>query len=397
MRGGGTGIAFPFSSPRPLEMPAEFGWLREKEPVARVTFPTGDRGWLVTRYDDVRTVLTDPRFSRAAATAPDAPRMRPLPADGKSMLGMDPPEHTRLRRLVSRAFAARRIAGMEQGIRDVAGDLVSRMRAAGSPADLVESLAMPLPLSVICQLLGIPYQDRTHFRYCADTMLSLAAAPEAIRAARIEMDGILADLIAARRATPGDDLLSLLITAREEGNALSEEELVAFGTTLLIAGYHTTSSMIVNGALVLLRDPSHYLALVQDPGLIPSATEEILRYSTAAVNGGTIRVATEDVMLGEVTIRKGEAVLPALVSANRDETMFADPDRFDPGRSDSLHLAFGAGVHFCLGAQLARIEVRVTLELLTREFPALHLIVEDEELVTTGSVIRSLTALPVAW
>ncbi|MBB4895182.1 nocardicin N-oxygenase [Streptomyces olivoverticillatus] len=392
-------LPFPFTGPGLLEMAPEWAELRRSRPVARVRFVTGDTGWLVTRYEDVRTVLTDPRFSRAAAARPDAPRMRPLAADGASILAMDPPEHTRLHKLVARAFGKKHIERLRPCVEQTTASALDAMAKQGPPADLVAVLCMPLPVAVICQLLGVPYADRERFCHWADVMLSLGShTPEQVRGARADIARYLAELIEAKRREPaGEDLLATLIDAREAGESLSEHELVVFGVTLLIAGYHTTSSTLANGALQLLRRPEALARLARHPEGVAAAVEEILRFSTAGVNGGTIRVATEDVELGGVLVRAGEAVLPAITSANRDEDVFADADAFDPGREDNPHLAFGLGAHYCLGSQLARLELTVAVEQLVRRFPGLRPAVPEEDLTLTPAVIRNLTALPVTW
>nr|BAJ52675.1 putative cytochrome P450 [Streptomyces sp. TA-0256] len=383
----------------PLEIAEEFARLRSGCPVARVRFATGDSGWLVTRYDDVRAVLTDARFSRAAAALPGAPRMRPLAADAATILSMDPPEHTRLHKLVARAFGKKRIERLRPFVERTAEDLVAAIEETGPPADLVAGLGLPLPIAVICHLLGVPFADRDRFCRWADIMLSLGThSPGQVQAARDDLAGYLADLIEAKRRTPGDeDLLAMLISAREDGDRLSERELVVFGVTLLIAGYHTTSSTLAGGALQLLRRPELTDRIRGDQQRIRTTVEEILRYSTAGVNGGTIRVATEDVELGGVLVRAGEAVLPAITSANRDESVFAGAAGFDPGREDNPHLAFGLGVHYCLGSQLARLELTVALDKLLDRLPGLRLAVPEAELTCTPGVIRNLTALPVEW
>ncbi|WP_328335944.1 MULTISPECIES: cytochrome P450 [unclassified Streptomyces] len=394
-----SALPFPFQRPGALGIAEEWERLRGSCPVARVGFTTGDSGWLVTRYEDVRTVLTDARFSRAAAALPDAPRMRPLPADAATILSMDPPEHTRLHKLVARAFGKKQIERLRPFVEQVTQELLAAMEQAGPSADLVADLGLPLPVAVICQLLGVPFADRNRFCRWADVMLSLGThTPDQVRAARSELAGYLGELIAVKRQAEGDDdLLSMLIGASEAGDQLSEHELVVFGVTLLIAGYHTTSSTFANGALQLLRHPELTASIAGNPERIQATVEEILRYSTAGVNGGTIRVATEDVELGGVLVRAGEAVLPAITSANRDETVFANAADFDPDRDHNPHLAFGLGAHYCLGSQLARLELTVVIDGLLRRFPKLRLAVPEEELSCTAGVIQSLTALPVTW
>jgi len=409
-------LPFPFASERLFSPPERFRTLRDERPVARVRFPTGDEGWLVTRYADVRTVLMDPRFSRAAAARRDAPRMRPMPADPATILSLDPPAHTRLHKLVVRAFSARRVDALRPRITELTTSLLDAMATSGPPADLVASLALPLPIAVIADLLGIPPHDRARFRDDADTMLSLHGhTPEEVRAAREHMNAYLAEIVAAKRATPpgearagtcpaaaappeeagGDDLIGALVRARDE-DALSERELVTMAATLLIAGYHTTSSALSGGVLTLLRQGRDAWAATRGE-TVGATVDELLRYAANAVNGGNLRVATEDVKLGGVLIRAGDAVLPSTVSANRDAGVFKDPDRFDPARADNPHIAFGAGPHYCLGARLARLELTVALHALFARFPTLRLAVPEEELRPTGTVIRGLERLPVTW
>ncbi|MEH1123018.1 cytochrome P450 [Micromonospora sp. CPCC 206061] len=395
-------MRFPFDTSRLYEPPTEFAWLVRHRPVAPIVLPTGDPAWLVCGYEEVRVALSDPRFSRAAATAPDAPRMRPLPPDRRGILAMDPPAHTRLRRLVARAFAARRVREMRGDLEHVAADLLDRLSAAGPPADLVPGFALPLPITVICALLGVPPADRATFSGWTDTMLTLTGSTaDEVGAARAAMNGYLADLVAKKRRNPpaaNPDLMDELIAARDEEDRLSEEELIIFASTLLIAGYHTTSAAIVNSVVVLMRHPEQYRRLVREPARVPSTVDELLRYSAAATNGGNLRVAVEPVTLGGVDIKPGEAVLPAIIAANRDPAVFADPDRFDPDRADNPHLAFGGGVHYCLGANLARLELEVALTALTTRFSALRLAVDEAELSWDDrAVIKRLDRLPVAW
>jgi nocardicin N-oxygenase len=389
---------FPLPEPRVFDPPPEMARIREKEPVSRVRLPTGDSAWLITRYGDVRTVLTDHRFSRAAATAPDAPRMRPLPADRETILAMDPPEHTRLQRLVAGAFGSRRVEALRPLVDEVVTGLVAALRAGGPRADLVADFAYPLAMSVGCAILGVPYADRDRFEESAEALLTLSSRdPERVRRARTELKDYLADLVAARRREPADDLLGALVAARDGDDALTEAELVAFGATLLVAGYHTTASALVNGMLTLLRSPADLAAVTADPSAVPAVVEEMLRYNTAAVTGGNLRVALEDVTLGAVVVRTGEAVLPSTVAANRDPEVFDDPDSFRPDRTGRAHLAFGAGVHHCLGHRIARLELVAAVTALVAALPGLRLAVPEEELVCTGSVIRNLESLPVEW
>ena len=391
-------LPFPFETSGLYEPPAEFATLREECPVAKVTMPTGDPAWLVTRYDDVRLALSDPRFSRAAASRDGAPRLRPLPPDRSTILAMDPPDHTRLRRLVSAVFKPRAIERIRPFLTTMVDELLEGIKAQGPPADLVASLALPLPVSAIGKLLGVPASDLGTFRGWADTMLTFTGGSAAdVQAARDAMNRYLAGLIAERRTALADDLISGLITACDDDDRLTEREMIIFAATLLIAGYHTTSTAITAGTLMLLRHPGVFRALGTDPDLATPVVDELLRYPAASSHGGNLRVVTEDVELGGVLIRAGEGVLPAIVSANRDERVFDGAGEFRPGRAQTS-LAFGHGPHYCLGAGLARMELEIVFPALSRHLPGLRLAAPESELsYEPGALIRRLTTLPVTW
>ncbi|GHF28245.1 cytochrome P450 [Streptomyces morookaense] len=381
MAGADTPRAFPFHVATPGEALEVYAQLRSEEPVARVRLPGGHTAWLLTRYEDVRTALTDPRFSKQAATAPDAPRLLPIHRGSNSLVTMDPPDHTRLRRLVSGEFTQRRMAPLRPRVREIAAELVDDMLASeGGTADALTALALPLPIRVICELLGIPVHEQDRFRRWSDGILLVAgggptAAADAAGAqeAARNLMAYLGRLIATKREVPGDDLLTRLLRAQEEDDALSVEELLTFAMTLLVAGYHTTTAAISHLLLHLLDDPSRYAALLAAPEGIPAAVEEALRYSQVASGFGSLRIATGDVKLGGVTVSAGEAVIPLMNSANRDASVFPDPDRMQLDREHNQHLAFGAGIHFCLGAPLARIELQVLLEALVQRGAVLRL------------------------
>jgi cytochrome P450 len=392
-------IDFPLRTPNPWEPPPDFARLREQGPLVRVRLPSHDLAWLVTGYAANRAAFADPRLSRAAATEPGAPRLQPVPPDPSSLLAMDPPGHTRLRKLVSRAFTTRRIQDLAPRITAFTDETLGALAAAGPPADLVAGLAFPLPMWVISDLLGVPVPDRERFKELADTVLSLTAhGVEEIQRARAELNTYLEALIGAKRAQPDDDLLSALITAHDDAESLSSQELVALGRTLLTAGFHTTANQLTLSVVHLLRHPRLYADLVEDPDRISHAVEELLRLNPLAVSGGLIRIATEDVEICGVAVQKGEAVLPAIGAANRDPAVFTAADTYRLDRDEFQHLAFGYGVHYCLGAHLARLELRIAIEALTRHFPMLRLAVAADDLqFTTGRMFRGLAALPVAW
>ncbi|PZM89993.1 MAG: cytochrome P450 [Actinobacteria bacterium] len=366
--------------------------------MVRVQLPYGEEAWLATRYADVRTVLGDPRFSRAASVDRDEPRMTPQRVDG-GILAMDPPEHTRLRRLVARAFTARRVEQLRPRTREIADDLLTRMIDSGPPADLVTAFATPLPITVICELLGVPVADQDGFHVWSEAIVSTTSLPpERIREYLDNLYAYIAGLVAERRHAPRDDLISALVEARDQRDKLSETELVQLIAGLLAAGHETTVTQIPNFVYALLTHPDEWERLKSAPQLIPNAVEELMRWVPLGVGSSFPRYALEDVDIGGVRVRAGEPVIASLSSANRDETVFADPDRLDLTRAVNPHLGFGHGVHHCLGAQLARMELQVALAALLDRLPGLRLAVPEAELAwKSGLLVRGLRTLPVTW
>ncbi|MDA3649400.1 cytochrome P450 [Saccharopolyspora indica] len=398
-RAGGGACPYPFQPAERLETDPRAAELRRTAPVSRVTLPFGGEGWLAVGHREVRTVLSDRRFGRAALVGADVPRVTPRVIAQTSILTMDPPDHTRLRRLVAPAFTPRRIEALRPRAERLAADLVGRMIDQGPPADLVRDLARPLPSTLMSELLGVPVADQDRFFDWAETVVGGPGVdPSAIAAAFAELSEYLAGLVAQRREDPRDDLLGTLVAARDEGDRLSEQELVGIGVTLLLAGLETTTNQIGNFAWHLLTRPGLVAWLREDLGRVPAAVEELLRFTPIATSAGFTRVAAEDVRLGEVTIRAGEAVLVDLDSANRDEAVYPDADELRLDRAGEPNLAFGHGPHFCLGAQLARMELDVALTALLESLPGLRLDVPAGELVWhTDRVVRGLRALPVRW
>jgi cytochrome P450 len=395
-----TAPAYPFGDGTRLDMEPEYACLRAEEPISRVRLPYGGEAWLVTRYDDVRQVLTDQRFSaREMTSQPDPPRFTPMPLFPAGVMSMDPPEHTRIRSLVAKAFTARRVEALRPRIREIADGLADRMVAAGPPADLVTGFALPLPVTVICELLGVPYADQDRFRTLSDSLLSTTALPmEEIGAAVMELNDYLAGLIAKRRAEPMEDLLTGLVQARDQEDRLSEQELVEFSVGLLVTGHETAATQIANFTYVLARHPDQLAALRADPSQVPRAVEELLRHTPLGAVSGIPRMAVEDVRMGDVLIRAGEAVIPSINSANHDEALFENADRLDVGREQNPHIAFGHGVHFCLGSQLARAELQIALETLLTKLPGLRVEGADQDLAwKQGLLIRGFRELPVSW
>jgi cytochrome P450 len=393
-------IPFPFRPPSSLYEPSrEYGELRESHPVAQVRTPDGKTAWLATGHAEVRQMLIDPRFSRAAASGPDTPKMGLVAADD-SILGMDPPEHTRLRKLVARAFTARRVEELRPRVAKLVDELLDEIETLPRPVDLVEHFSLPLPVQVICELLGVPADDRQRFHAWSDAALGdWQRDPDEVAAAVDGLSRYLAGLIAAKRAEPSDDLMTALIAARDRDDRLSEHELVMLSLSLLIAGHETTANQINMFLLTLLRYPEELARLRADLEAIPRAVEELMRFAQLGQGGaGLPRVTTEEVELGGVRLPAGAAVMPVLNAANRDPDVFDRPDWLDLSRTDNPHLGFGAGVHHCLGAQLARMELQEALRGLLGRMPDLRVTVPDSELrFKSGMILRSLEALPVTW
>jgi cytochrome P450 len=371
--------------------------LREAAPVHRIAGPDGSPAWLVTRYDDVRLALADPRLSLDKRhAAPGTYRGLALPpALDANLLNMDPPDHTRIRRLVGRAFTARRVERLRTPIRRTAGRLLDALGSHGT-TDLIASYAAPLPITVICDLLGVPDAHRRDFREWTDALVAPdPARPQAAKEAVGAMLGFFTRLLADKRKEPADDLLSDLIAVRDESDRLSEDELMSLAFLILFAGYENTVQLIGNAVLALLRHPDQLAALREEPARLPAAVAEFSRYEGPALLA-IRRFATEDVTLGGVTVPAGETVLLSLAAANRDPALFPDPDRLDLTRDASGHLALGHGIHHCLGAPLARAETEIALAALLERFPELALADEDPRWRRSLRA-RGLTALRVSY
>jgi cytochrome P450 len=355
--------------------------------------------WLVTRYDDAVIVLRDPRISKniSSKMAFVLRFARPL-AD--HMLNHDPPDHTRLRTLVSQAFTPRRIEQFRARIQNLCDELLAAARPGDF--DLVRDYALPIPLTVISEMLGIPTEDRHRFHRLTRRSLAIGA-PTRIMDVPIALPYVwllmryFHKLFAERRANPKDDLITAMVQAEDSGDHLTEDELMGMAILLLFAGYDTTVNLIGSGALALLEHPQQRALFVEDPTLAEPAVEELLRY-TSPVEMTPPRLAREDVAIGPVTIRRGEMVSAVLGSANRDESQFRDPDTLDITRDPNRHLALGAGIHFCLGAPLARMEGQIALTTLFQRFPRMRLAGPADSLRWRKLLpLRGLEALPVAF
>jgi pimeloyl-[acyl-carrier protein] synthase len=351
--------------------------------------------WTLARYADVVAALTDPRFSADRTT-------QGLPFDGyqvaKSMLVSDPPDHTRLRALVSKAFTPRMIEQLRPRIVAVVGELLDRMADREGPVDLIADLAYPLPVVVIAELLGVPPEDRVNFHEWS-ALLAASLDPlvsgelmDRVATAREALHAYLRGVIEERRRQPRADLISALVTVQERGDALSEPELVVMCTLLLIAGHETTVNLIGNGMLAMLRHPDQLERLRAEPSLIVSAVEELLRFDSPVQMTG--RIAASSVVIGGHTIEPGQWILPLLGAANHDPAEFAEPERLDLGRNANAHVAFGRGIHFCLGAPLARLEGQIAIGALVRRFRTITL--AGDPVRRDQITLRGLKSLPVS-
>ncbi|EFL25514.1 cytochrome P450 107B1 (P450CVIIB1) [Streptomyces himastatinicus ATCC 53653] len=387
-----------------------YAWLREHAPVHRTTLPSGIDAWLVTRYADARQALADARLSKNPQRHSESAHARGkvgIPGEQRAdlmthLLNIDPPDHTRLRRLVSKAFTPRRVAAFAPRVRELTDDLIDAF-ADRKEADLIHEFAFPLPIYAICDLLGVPREDQDDFRDWAATMIRHGGGPRGgVARAVKKIRAYLAELIHRKRAALGNDLMSDLIRASDHGDHLTENEAAAMAFILLFAGFETTVNLIGNGLYALLRHPGQRARLQRaleegDEELLATGVEELLRYD-GPVEMATWRFATEPVTIGGQRIAEGEPVLVVLAAADRDPERFADPDVLDLSRTDNQHLGYGHGIHYCLGAPLARLEAQTALATLLRRIPDLRLAVEPDDLRWRGGLImRGLRTLPVTW
>ena len=378
----------------------------ERTPAQRVRTPAGDPAWLVSRYADVRALLTDARLGLSHPDPERASRLTQSPLFGGPR-GGDPEteqaNHSRMRRALSRSFAARRMEALRPRIQATADRLLGEMAQHGPPADLHEALSFPLPALVICELLGVPYLDRDDFRVWSDDAGHLSDRERA-NAGLERLQDYMRRLIDRKRREPAEDVISDLIAARDERGEFTEDEIVGLAAGLLFAGHETTVAAIDKGAVLLLTAPDQREALQRGPELVAQAVEEILRSPAPVMDarrsgpGGLPRYANAPLEVGGAAIQPGDLVMFDVRSANRDPAQFADPERFDVQRGDNPHVAFGHGPHFCMGAPLARVELQVVFGALFRTFPTLRLAVDVDELrPRTGLLTGGFEELPVAW
>ncbi|MFI9625051.1 cytochrome P450 [Streptomyces sp. NPDC052042] len=390
-----TPLAYPFNTAAGLELAEEYERVRDRPGLLRVQMPYGEPAWLVTRYADARLVLGDQRFSRAAALSHDEPRQSEGQRDS-GILSMDPPDHTRLRSLVAKAFTVRQVEKLRPQVRQLTSELLDGMEAAGQPADLVDLFALPLPVAVICRMLGVPTEDRPKFRAWSDAALSTSSlTAEEFDRNREELRAYMAGLIAQHRAEPQDDLMTALIEARDGRDRLSELELIDLCVGILVAGHETTATQIPNFVLTLLDHPDQLARLRAEPGLVPNAVEELLRFVPLGSGSGQPRYATEDIEVGGTLVRAGSPVLVAIGAANRDALRFSAPGVLDIAREGNQHLGFGHGVHHCLGAPLARLELQEALSALITRFPELRL--AGDVTWKSEMLVRGPRVMPIGW
>ncbi|WP_030773928.1 cytochrome P450 [Streptomyces sp. NRRL F-2664] len=359
--------------------------------------PAGDKMWLVCDYALARRVLTDRRFSRAEAVTPRAPKLNDAQPVPNSMMSMDGADHSRLRRVVTKAFTTGRAASLAPAVEELADRHLDALAASGPGSDLIEVLAAPLPLAVLCSLLGIPPEDAARFRDWVEVLFDISAStPQEKARRRLELIDYMADLIDRKRRRPQDDLLTSMIAAHEQGD-LSMGELLTMGLTLLMAGYETVVGQLGLSVHALLRDPAAYRELCGRPDRLAPTVEELLRL-TPSTPISFPRVAVEAVPLGSVTVQAGEGVIVSLLHGNRDGKTFAEPELLDPQGHDAAHLTFGHGVHRCLGAPLARLQLQIVLERLMRRFPTLRPAAGPDAVVwKDGLGTRGLARLLVDW
>ncbi|QOS79338.1 cytochrome P450 [Paenibacillus sp. JNUCC31] len=366
---------------------------RESDPVFRVMFPHGELGWMITRYENAVEVLKDNRFSKDVVKryGPDQQNIFV-----HNMLFSDPPDHRRLRGLVQQAFTPRLIEGMRSHIQDIANDLLDNLNSQDK-MNLIDEFAFPLPIIVISEILGVPLEDQDKFRLWSNSIIDATSEEndEVFNQHAKEFIDYLNAWFAKVREQPGDDLISQLVVAEESGEKLSEKELLGVVALLIIAGHETTVNLIGNGVLALLEHPDQRDLLIKQPELIHNAVEEMLRYN-GPVEFSTSRWASEDIEFHGHHIAEGELVIVALDSANRDEEKFKDADVFDITREKSSHLAFGKGIHLCLGAPLARLEGEIAISTLLRRFPEMQLQADVNELEwRPGMIVRGVKEIPI--
>jgi cytochrome P450 len=397
--------AFPMPRSCPLDPPPGYAKVGEEAAVSRITLPTGKSAWLIMGHKYLRQILTDSRVSvnrihpgypHLVALTPEALAMMSRVND--SLVGLDPPEHTIHRRMLINEFTVRRFQALRPRIQEIVDERVDRMLAGDRPVDLVEALALPVPSEVISELLGVPREDAELFQQCTLVAFNRKAPLDERIAAGVNLMMYVDKLVTEKEDQPGDDLIGRLVVKYREAAQYDHAHLVGLGMLLLMAGHETTANMISLGTLALLEHPDQLAELKRDPSVTPKAVEELLRYlSIVDISGGS-RVALADIEIGGVTIRKGEGLIALLSGANRDGDLFANPDTLDLRRGARQHVAFGYGIHQCIGQNLARLELEVVFSTLFARIPDLRLAVPMEDLpLKDDASIYGILEMPVTW
>ncbi|MFG2842995.1 cytochrome P450 [Kitasatospora sp. NPDC048296] len=393
---------FPMTRTCPFRPPAQYAELRESEPISQAVLKvTGKPAWLVTTHEHVKTVLGDSRVS-SNLKLPGYPHQFHIPEEmlrevRLMLLSMDPPEHTAQRRYLIPEFTARRMRALRPRIQEIVDARIDAMLTAGGPVDLVAALSLAVPSLVICELLGVPYEDHPQFEEWSALMMNHDISPEEYGAAVVGLDMYLDKLITAKETEPGDDLISRFIEKNREEPIADHTDIVTMARLMLVGGHETTANMISLGVLGLLEHPEQLDAIKADPELLPGAVEELLRFFSIS-DSGTARVALEDIEIDGTVIKAGEGILPLNNSANHDESVFPDADTLDIRREARSHLAFGYGIHQCIGQNLARIELEVVYGTLFRRIPGLKLAAPMSELkFKDEALVYGVHELPVTW
>ncbi|MGW1403475.1 cytochrome P450 [Streptomyces sp. NPDC002405] len=393
--------AYPMARQCPFSPPEEIGRLREEEPVARVRTWDGSVPWLITRYDDVRAILSDPRFSSDAGRdgyPVTSAGMKQQHKANPTFIAMDDPEHAKHRRMITGEFSVRRTEALRPTIQRLTGELLDAMEKKGGPVDLVSDFALPMTSTVICELLGVPQEAHKFFQDHSNALLDVKGDPARAGRAVEELTAYLTDLVAKKLKEPADDLIGRVVERRVKTGEMTQQEVASLGILLLVAGHETTANQIALGVLYMLENPG-YAAIMRDGDdkAVAAACEELLRLLTVT-HIGRRRVAMEDVEVNGVLIRAGEGVIASGDAANRDPRQFTDPDKLDIRREQNHHVAFGYGIHQCLGQPIARIELQTAYPALLRRFADLRLAVPLEEIDFRGDmVVYGVRSLPVTW
>ncbi|MFD8638327.1 cytochrome P450 [Streptomyces sp. NPDC059533] len=392
---------FPFARTCPFSPPAEYAPLRAEEPMSQVVLQNGKTAWLATRHEHVRTLLSHPATtaSRAHPAFPATVANVGAFAQKGFLLSMDAPDHSLHRRMVTSEFTLNRTRKLRPRIQEIVDECVDRILEAGAggrPVDLVQELSLPVPSLVICELLGVPYESRGVFQKYTEVLLERSSTPEERGAAFGALRAFLGELVSSKDDEPDDALLSRLAVKYREAGIHDHELLTGFAMLLLLAGHETTANMISLGVTALLREPEKLATITADPSRTPGAVEELLRWFSI-VDYPTARVALEDIEVGDVVVHAGEGFIASAAAANHDESVFPDPAELDLGRSTSGHVAFGFGVHACLGQNLARAELEIVYDTLFRRIPGLRLVSPPEDLPFKDATVFGIHRLEVTW